>query len=211
MVGASVRARDTWGKSLAVPLVQFEALGGIETGRANHLPGPPLGSLFHGRSPYVRSPPSAEALLRQAIGARAASRLRRLSLREVGALTVSELQKQYGLTSSAAEKAVAVLELAKMHATEALERGAVFRGSPRDLRSERRCSASERNSANPLRGAQGRVRTYSRRAGALGRCGSPPAAHFGRGLRAARRCLPEDQFRSVQSVHLVSKHRPRRA
>lgn len=79
----------------------------------------------------VDPPPDAGTLLKQALGARTASRLRRagLSLRQVGTLTVSELQSQYGLTPKAAEKAVAVLELAKAHATEPLVRGAAFRGS----------------------------------------------------------------------------------
>lgn len=76
-------------------------------------------------------PPDAGTLLRQALGARTASRLRRagLSLRQVGTLTVGEFQSQYGLSPKAAEKAVAVLELAKAHATEPLVRGAAFRGS----------------------------------------------------------------------------------
>ena len=74
-------------------------------------------------------PPDAGALLKRALGARTAARLRRLTLRQVGTLTVSELQTEYGLTPKAAEKAVAVLEIAKLHATEPLVRGAPFRGS----------------------------------------------------------------------------------
>lgn len=70
-------------------------------------------------------------LLRRALGARAAARLRRagLNLRDLGAASVSELVATYGLTEPAAAKTVAVLELARAVQAEPLVRGEPFHGS----------------------------------------------------------------------------------
>ncbi len=72
--------------------------------------------------------PTSE-LLRRALGARAASRLRRTNLRDLGAASVSELTETYGLTPKSAEKAAAVLELAKTYNEVPLVRGGAFMGS----------------------------------------------------------------------------------
>jgi DNA repair protein RadC len=74
--------------------------------------------------------PTAE-LLRRALGARAAGRLRRagVNLRELGAAGVAELTATYGLEPKSAEKAAAVFALAKAIHIEPLVPGAVFRGS----------------------------------------------------------------------------------
>jgi DNA repair protein RadC len=78
----------------------------------------------------VTDPPvSAAELLRRALGARAAARLRRINLRDLGAAGVSELVEQYGLAPKAAEKAAAVIALAKAIHTEPLVRGATFNGA----------------------------------------------------------------------------------
>ena len=76
-------------------------------------------------------PVSTADLLRRALGARAAARLRRagVNLRELGTASVSELVAGYGLTEPAAAKTAAVLQLARQIHTEPLVRGAVFRGS----------------------------------------------------------------------------------
>ncbi len=76
-------------------------------------------------------PPDAGALLRQALGTRTASRLRRagVNLRDLGTASVSELVATYGLTEPAATKAVAVMALAKAIHTEPMVRGEMFRGS----------------------------------------------------------------------------------
>ncbi len=72
--------------------------------------------------------PTSE-LLRRALGARAACRLRRANLRDLGTASVSELVAQYGLTQPAAAKTVAVIELARAIHTEPLVRGALFNGA----------------------------------------------------------------------------------
>ena len=75
-------------------------------------------------------PVSSVDLLRRAIGARAAARLRRAgitSLRDLGTAGVSELVAQYGLAPKAAERAAAVFALAKAIHSEPLVRGNVYR------------------------------------------------------------------------------------
>jgi DNA repair protein RadC len=73
--------------------------------------------------------PNTADLLRRALGAHAACRLRRINLRDLGAASVSELVAQYGLTEPAAAKTAAVIELAKAIHTEPLVRGAAFTGA----------------------------------------------------------------------------------
>ena len=75
------------------------------------------------------SPSDPVALLRAAVGARAATKLRRVPLRDLAAATVSELTAQYGLTNAAAERTAAVLCLARAVHTEPLVRGAAFNGA----------------------------------------------------------------------------------
>lgn len=74
-------------------------------------------------------PPNADVLLRQALGARTASRLRRVNLRDLGTASVSELVATYGLTEPAATKAVAVMALAKSYNEVPLVRGGAFMGA----------------------------------------------------------------------------------
>lgn len=68
-------------------------------------------------------------LLRRALGARAASRLRRVPLRDLAAVGVSELAETSHLTPNAAEKTTAVLVLARAVNAEPLVRGGMFTGS----------------------------------------------------------------------------------
>lgn len=72
-----------------------------------------------------------EALLRTALGPRAARRLaeKGVTLRDLGRRGVAELTATYGLTTAAAQKAVALTELARRHATVPMERGTAFRSS----------------------------------------------------------------------------------
>ena len=72
-----------------------------------------------------------EVLLRATLGARAARRLTRggVTLRDLGTCGVAELTTQYGLTESAAQKAIALVELARRQATTPLERGQAFHSS----------------------------------------------------------------------------------
>lgn len=74
--------------------------------------------------------PTAE-LLRRALGARAAGRLRRagVSLRDLNATSVSELVASYGLTEPAAARTAAVLDLARAIHTAPIVRGATYTGS----------------------------------------------------------------------------------
>lgn len=74
---------------------------------------------------------SSAELLRRALGVRAAARLRRagVTLRELGTANVSELVASYGLSEPAAEKTVAVMELARAVHTEPLVRGVPLRSS----------------------------------------------------------------------------------
>lgn len=86
--------------------------------------------------------PSTTELLRRALGARAAARLRRagVNLRQLGAASVAELTATYGLSEPAAEKTAAVLELARVIHTEPLVRGSTYRASAD------RCARSSRPS-----------------------------------------------------------------
>src|SRR5262245_12732561 len=82
--------------------------------------------------PHLNDPPvSTTELLRRALGARAAARLRRAgaSLRDIGAAGVAELTATYGLEPKAAQKAEAVLDLARAIHSEPLVRGVAFQGS----------------------------------------------------------------------------------
>jgi len=72
--------------------------------------------------------PTSE-LLRRALGAHAAARLRRANLRDLGTASVSELTATYGLTPKSAEKTAAVLELARVVNAEPLVRGSNFHGA----------------------------------------------------------------------------------
>jgi DNA repair protein RadC len=76
-------------------------------------------------------PRSTAELLCRALGARAAGRLKKsgISLRDLGTASVSELVETYRLTQKTAERAAAVLELARSYAAEPLVRGEVFRDS----------------------------------------------------------------------------------
>jgi DNA repair protein RadC len=73
--------------------------------------------------------PPTSALLRRALGTRAAARLRLVTLRDLGAASVSELVGTYGLEPKAADKTAAVLELARTYNAEPLVRGGAFQGS----------------------------------------------------------------------------------
>lgn len=75
------------------------------------------------------SDPPVSDLLRRALGARAAARLRAVRLRDLSTASVSELVAGYGLTEPAAQRAAAVIELARAIHTEPLVRGAQFRAS----------------------------------------------------------------------------------
>ena len=77
-------------------------------------------------------PLSTAELLRRALGQRAAACLQRAgvtNLRDLGMAGVAELTASYGLEPKSAEKAAAVLELARAIHTEPLVRGAPFNGS----------------------------------------------------------------------------------
>jgi DNA repair protein RadC len=78
----------------------------------------------------VSDPPAAPVdLLRRAIGARAAARLRQVRLTELRAAGVSELTSQFGLAPKAAEKAAAVFALARELHSEPIARGENFRAA----------------------------------------------------------------------------------
>jgi len=67
-----------------------------------------------------------EHLLRTAVGAQAARRLKGATLREIGRLGVAELTATYDLTPRAAERLASVCEIARRAAQEPLTRGTTF-------------------------------------------------------------------------------------
>jgi DNA repair protein RadC len=75
------------------------------------------------------SPDDTLRLLKLTLGARTAHRLRATNLRDLGRVQVSELVATYGLTEPAAQRTVALFELARRHQTEPLRRGQHFRTS----------------------------------------------------------------------------------